>query len=259
MLLNLGYFMRPYNGGTITSAPGAPTWQPTDLSGLIGWWDASDASTVLQTTTTGRVQQWNDKSGNDNHLSQGTPANEPVTGTTTINSLNTIEFGNGAAHYLSPDGDLTGNIAAIDAQDISIHAVFKQTNANITGALLCLKSTNGADSIMPAFAAGDKYYGPTPDGGSYLIIDPSPFSEESAAVLGFESNATDMVLYKNGTLEDSAGTAAASDFFDRFIIGYRASSNKLWEGEIAEIIVSTALNTTDRQAVEGYLTNKWGL
>lgn len=259
MLTKLGYLTRPIARATnTTSNPNTP-WLPTDLSSLYGWWDASDPTTIQEANNAGRVSQWNDKSSQGNHLSQINATNQPDTGTTTINGLNSFAFGGAAAHFLSPDGALTGTLSQLDAQDVSIHVVFRQSNTNSTGALISLKSTNGSDSIMPNFSSLNRYYGPNNTGSSYRIINPSPFDKSTVHLLGFESNATDISLYRNGILEVNEGTSAVSNFFNRFVLGYRTSANRLWVGEIGEIIISNALNTADRQAVEGYLANKWGV
>jgi hypothetical protein len=45
-------------------------------SNLVAWYDASDAASI--THVAGAVSQWNDKSGNDYHVTQGTAANKPT-------------------------------------------------------------------------------------------------------------------------------------------------------------------------------------
>jgi len=49
---------------------------PTDLPGLVSWYDASDDSSI--TTIGGRVSQWSDKSGNGWHLTQSTSTLRPL-------------------------------------------------------------------------------------------------------------------------------------------------------------------------------------
>lgn len=72
-----------------TSGGGAP-FAPDDISGLALWLDASDTATITQSA--GAVSQWNDKSGNANHATQGMAANQPSTNTRTINGRNVIDF-----------------------------------------------------------------------------------------------------------------------------------------------------------------------
>lgn len=68
---------------------------PTDIAGLVAWYDASDAATI--TSSGGAVSQLSDKSGIGNHLTQGTGAKQPTTGTRTQNGRNVIDFDGGDA------------------------------------------------------------------------------------------------------------------------------------------------------------------
>lgn len=98
--------------GDGSPAPG-PGPFPSGIPNLMGWWDASDAATVH--ATSGRVTQWDDKSGNARHMTQATDASRFTTGSRTTNGLNTFE-GAGAAwmlvpHILLPTQEMTVFIA----------------------------------------------------------------------------------------------------------------------------------------------------
>ena len=68
------------------TAPQAPAFAPTDISGLQLWLDASDTSTLynataggsLVTTNGAAVARWADKSGNNRHATQATVNNRPI-------------------------------------------------------------------------------------------------------------------------------------------------------------------------------------
>ena len=64
-------------------------FSPLSLSPSL-WLDASMASSI--TSTAGKVSQWNDLSGKGFHVSQATAANQPTTGSSTINGYNAISF-----------------------------------------------------------------------------------------------------------------------------------------------------------------------
>ena len=55
---------RPIDGGN---------FQPRDLPGNIVWLDAADTDSIIDTA--GAVSEWRDKSGSNNHATQGTGAN----------------------------------------------------------------------------------------------------------------------------------------------------------------------------------------
>lgn len=65
-------------------------WSPTDEASLIAWYDATDAATI--TEIAGAVSQWNDKSGNDYHLTQSLADRRPVISAAAINGQNALSF-----------------------------------------------------------------------------------------------------------------------------------------------------------------------
>ena len=66
-------------------------WTPAELPGLQLWLDASDATTITQSS--GIISQWDDKSGNGNHATQSIGSSQPSYGTATINGKNVVDFG----------------------------------------------------------------------------------------------------------------------------------------------------------------------
>jgi hypothetical protein len=82
---------------------------PTDLSNLLLWLDASDASTI--TETLGAVSQWDDKSGNGNHVTQATSSQQPTTNSVTIGGVNAINFDGNDFLRRADSLGLTGNPA----------------------------------------------------------------------------------------------------------------------------------------------------
>ena len=67
--------------------------EPSEISNLALWLDASDTSTISYDTSN-LVSQWNDKSGNNYHATAAA-GEEPTTGTNSINSRNVITWGSG--------------------------------------------------------------------------------------------------------------------------------------------------------------------
>ena len=84
--------IRIYNAVT-TATPATWTlggFQPTDISSLAHWYDASDSSTITKDGSN-RVSQWNDKKGSDN-LVQATSGNQPLWTDADQNSKAVIDF-----------------------------------------------------------------------------------------------------------------------------------------------------------------------
>ena len=53
-----------------------PPWTPAEIS-TVAWFDANHTSTITKDETQS-VSQWDDKSGNGNHATQGTGSNQPI-------------------------------------------------------------------------------------------------------------------------------------------------------------------------------------
>lgn len=86
------------------------------------WLDASDLSTL--TVASGRLSQWNDKSGNNINFSNATGAEQPYSGSRTINGLNVIDFipnnvlGGGDNLDLGTNGLTIFSVVQFDATNI---------------------------------------------------------------------------------------------------------------------------------------------
>ena len=63
---------------------------PNNLSNVALWLDATDSSTITQTSNA--VSQWNDKSGNNHHASQSTSDRQPLVNTNSIGGKTAILF-----------------------------------------------------------------------------------------------------------------------------------------------------------------------
>lgn len=80
---------RPWGGVQSWSAGAArgSTFSPLNLTALRGWWKSDTGITIA----TG-VSQWNDQSGNGNHLLQATGISQPTVTAGAINGLPAITF-----------------------------------------------------------------------------------------------------------------------------------------------------------------------
>jgi hypothetical protein len=208
-----------------------PPFSPPSVAGLFAWFDASNAGSI--TASGGAVSQWNDLSGNARHVTQGTGANQPTTGTRTMNLLNVIDF----------DGttDSLGNAAGM-SQPFTLVMAF-QADAN--GGNIALH--NQAQFLRKSgqwklYAGGSEIGGGTSDAAAHVG---SAVFNAASSQLWIDGGSIVTGDPGNGTTSGlTFGTDAGFAFFD---------------GGLAEVtIYSTVLGTTDRQALEGYLKAKWG-
>ena len=78
-----------------------PITDPTDIAGLGLWFDGDDASSITISSGSS-VSQWNDKSGNARHLTQGTAARQPQY-TATLNGRDGLTFNTSQAYWMTVD------------------------------------------------------------------------------------------------------------------------------------------------------------
>jgi len=265
---------RPYLGVKI-GVPGllGGGFSPRDIDGLVLWLDASDnvtlfqdsAGTTLAANDGDPVGLWQDKSGNNHHVSQPTTSNKPQL-KLNIQSGHPIVRGDGTDDYLSrPDAlGLIGNPA------ITVFVVTKSASTIPIAGIITVgsitSSTNGktlafcegTDGISYRFNDGNEVFGTAffdvfrigvwarPSGADYVGGDFYLNGVEISATSS--GNPTGIPALTNESTRifcRTASTGAVSDWFG---------------GDIAELLVYAAtLSENDRQKVETYLNSKWAV
>lgn len=229
---------------TVSTTAAAPSFFPTDITGCIGWFDASDAGSI--TASGGQVSQWNDKSGQANHVTQGTGSQQPITGTRTINSLNGLDFTTASSQFLGKSSSPT-----LDAS--SIFAVFKrdlsQTEAVVgsnsgSAYLVGINLTNGRLRC----SRGTGINGTTTNLSNTVHQCSWTFGAGGGNTANGWCDAVQEYTNSNANVNNSTG----------FSIGCNIGAN-FFDGIIGEIIIyDNVLSAGNRQAVESYLKTKWG-
>jgi hypothetical protein len=243
----------------VASRQAFPTLVPTQIAGCQAWYDAADASSFTFSAGS-TVSQWNDKSGNSRHVTQGTDAVRPER-TGTQNGLSTVQFASG-------DKMTTGALGVpICAAAFTIFAVFKKTGAANTFECFPVTLTDATFNARPF----DRYNARKIIGnGTATQVDladnvPADMRVRttmavhtvSAADVGDSS--TEYLDEQTTVWSSSAFTTAWSTASQRITVAGRGESTTKFTGDVAEIIIyDTVLSTTDRYRVGGYLRGKWG-
>jgi len=215
-------------------------FSPLDLSPVL-WLDASDTSTI--TESGGAVSQWDDKSGNGNDVVQATAANQPTSGSRTLNGLNVIEF-DGTSVYLRTTA------STIKAQPNTIFLVWQ---LDVTNALQFVFDSRDTANRTVFNPQGDGTYnmraGTNLRGGT---LD----TDEHVCRLVF--NSVSSSLHVDGASVLTGDTSIGS--WDLATIGASNVGDFSLDGIIAEMIVVNGLLTADQiTATESYLASKWGI
>ena len=228
-------------------------WTPADLANLLAWFDASDTGTI--TESGGSVSQWDDKSGNANHVTQGTGSDQPTTRAVTLNSLNVIST-NDSSDYLNKSSFDIG------------------TSGNLMIATV-LRMGNSALSFSWMFAmdaVNDFQVGKNTDSGVYVTIvsgnlgiltdsGSNNWADTDIIVsVVFDFSNTSFDLYVNGTNEITSNLYNLKiDQLTNLILLNRRLLGRSLDGYMGEYITGLDIDTTSRQKAEGYLAHKWGL
>ena len=206
------------------------------IPGCVLWLDAADANTI--TLSGSNVTGWNDKSGNNNHFVQSTSSAQP----TYIS--NSLSF-NGTSNYL-----YQSNTSQYILNNLSAWTIFSVQKINTAAGGTQIVYRYGIRGILYESISTTYYF------FNYSPIAVSGSGDGIAAVV--VANATE-TGYINGVSQGSA-TGPTTTGQDAFTLGASNASSGFLNGYIYEIIMfNTALTTTQRQQVEGYLAWKWGL
>jgi hypothetical protein len=193
------------------------------------WLDASDASSITSNSNND-VSQWNDKSGNNNHVTQANVANQPTKGVSKIS-------------FVGSNDNMLAN-SAIKISDVDIYYVRRQPLAssidfNGGGYAMCSKNGNGS-AINSGFGSPSYFVNGTPEtpanrGQMYDLINTNK----------------KMMLSVVGANMSSWSSFGLSNYGGEW----------RFEGDFFEIILVDGSTVDDamRQKIEGYLAHKWGL
>lgn len=260
------------SGGTVS-------WTP-DLTETDFWVDASDTSTI--TATGGRVDSMTDKSGNGVTLSgvDESPISKPITGSTTQNGLNVLDFDGGqylqssnARSYWNHWHNGTEGYAFVvykteGANPDNVQTIFGTGGASSTQAGFRILyddrssvpredkifhyASSGSSSNIQALSSDDFV---TPDAFNLISIrsDPTAGTIAGKSQLRWAGNTAEATNVDG----DSAGS---TDTEGDMRLGIDNLDANPLTGSIAEIVMmKNDLSTTDREFMEGYLAHKWGL
>ena len=215
---------------------------PTAILPLPTLWLRADAGIVKDGDD--KVSQWQDQSGNNYHAEQETQANKPLLVSDDLNGKPVLRF----------DG-------ANDFMQVDFQQSFAQPNtyfivgrvAASSGAPHPFVGGNPGQIVSTLDSQTMGYY----SGSWRTYTKPSPFDYHAFTAI-FDGNNSQ--FYENGLLKLTTNPGANAQSQIMFIGRYIASSTEYLNGDIAEIIFyNSLLSDPQRQSVENYLINKYGL
>jgi len=231
-----------------SAPPKTRLWTASEIS-TGSWYDAADEGTI--TEASGKVSQWDDKSGNGNDVTQSTEANKPISNTRTQNGLRVLDFSNANNSKMennSPSGWPT--------TDVDIFYVFKRDDAAAGRYMGTFDGTGGEQYRINRFS--DYSFDGSTTAGGFNRTDAA--GDTNPHILNGRWSGTNVGLWIDGTQTVADAARAGTVTIDDYIrIGANAFGAESMDGWIGEIIITDYLSDADRQRVEGYLAHKWGL
>ena len=242
--------------------PTASGFNPASISGLVHWWDANDASTVL--LNSGQVESWTSKGGSKTVASQSVANNRPTT--TTVNGKTALLFDG------SNDGlDFTGTART----DETWILVAEQTeNQSGTRALINDGTDGGGITTVPVGgnrALRGEYATGVPSGATEgvarltVLAGSGSVAMPPLVIAQPRSAANGIQIRLNGTQRVSSVTgglfsSSTSGNVNIARIGYALSTVFQFKGWIGEIMCwNRVLTVAEMQRAERYLGRKWGI
>lgn len=264
------------------------TFQPTDITGCVGWYDLGDLTTIFTTTArTGGtevaavndlIKGVTDKSGAGHHLSEAT--NPPkYTAASSVTGGTPSGIGGRARCDGTNDRLVSIGNMGISGQTVTIFGVFGNNSSGV-GASQMIASYGAAypgtyvnlghanPALLAATSEGNVSSGTVKSPANSIMRNSASLT---ATVLQIGTVRVDMSKtsseceiwldgqnYGNTRTADPNNTGSFADG-PLWVGVYTDGTSAVWSGDIAEIVVySTALTDAQIRQVETYLGRKWG-
>jgi len=224
---------------------------PRGISGCQLWLDGADpAGTGIPTSNGATVSTWIDKSGNGYNATANVGGSAITIGT--LNNVPAITF-----PAASTAAFLLGSTLSVGSSGYSVFFVANQTSFASSGTRIYAANSGGIQSSINNGNSPRtiEIYNGTNMASSFTVIANTPF------LYSYTISSTASGLWKNGSSTATGGGSTSS--ISNFYIGNYsspASNAYAFTGQMGEFIIyNKTLTTSERQQVEGYLADKWGL
>lgn len=224
-------------------AASAPAFDPSQLPGLALWVSAdsgvySDAG-VTPANPGDLVQQWNDRSGNGNHVTQPTDYARPVLVASVRNGLPAIRFDAGGWRMKTP--------VALTAGDYTIALVYSYRGSD--GAANGQRAIQGTNNwLIGPYTGNHKLYQ-----GAFFF---GPAVVQDAAVTALtRALAGSQTFRVNGT---QYGGSAGASYPGTVGLSAEGAFAEPLNGDIFEVVICAAgLDATQTGQLESYLQSRY--
>jgi Concanavalin A-like lectin/glucanases superfamily len=234
---------------TLTGAgPGSPGFNPASIPGLMMW---LKGDTLAGLADAAAVSQWDDSSGQGNHVVQATGANQPTKQTVTNN-------GKTFAVARSDGNDFLLKTSFAWSQEFSLFLVVK---SSLSGGVYRTLDGDNTPRQFIFYFNGSTF--------NFTAFSPTPasFNDTQAAtptnwnVISGVRRATNVQAYVNGVSDGAtATTGTPTTGTGTLAVGASAFGSNPFTGDVAAaLFFNVALPDVHRQALQSYLGAEYGI
>ena len=250
--------------GAFTNQTYSTVFSPKSISGCALWYDGNDpAGTGVQPSNGATVTTWSDKSGNANHGTSGTA------------TFQTDSLG-GYINFTGSQSYTITNPNIVVSQYFTIFVVEQLQNFSSAnnGQYTFVAGTGGSTNQNLHLRYGGTGTGGDADGSAARFgfffndlncsTNISPFTTNAAQptriwTASFIANSRILYLFSVSTGSD-ANNSQLSSWTGAVVGAMTAYGGQYYNGKMRELMIySGTLGTTQRQTIESYLAQKWGL
>jgi len=206
---------------------------PRTISTLVGWWDASDDTTI--TLNGSDVSEWRDKSGNNRHLTQTNAALQPAYVTGSENGRNAVVWPSTTnSRYMDAVSSMTVQHYAIAlrivlADDAALRGIFSEPTGSVDLLVQGIFWQGGSQTFDKVRING------AAEGTTLTTTPPS-----TRSVILARANSQVTRTLRLG--------------------GERNNASRSFRGAMCEVLAFSArLTAAQESAVQSYLAKRWGL
>lgn len=226
-------------------------FSPSDISGLVAWYDFSVAAsnlwtdagrTVAVTSDADRIGGVTDKSGNGKHLSQATAGFRPTYKTNIQNGRSVGRWSAAGTQHMTSTLASTQPYTVILVGSVTVPATDQTFVDGVTANVGRIRSVDATNVGLYA--------------GTVLNATVTSNTMTSNHVIVSEFNGASSVVAFDGAATTGAGGASNTTGVTLGAVGDLGSS--FLTGDICEVLFyDTALSAGNRNSVEAYLKTKW--
>lgn len=235
---------------TATNASGSASQASNALIAIQAtlWLDASDTATITQVS--GSVSQWNDKSTNAYHATQGSGAAQPLTNTNTMNGLNVINFN--SKNLVLPSG-----LYSFANSERTAFIVAKSVGTPTTSWLIGGGATDNQFGFLYRNNSADiQASGPSQIFADFLSLG----GATSPHIMGFRVTAAGSRLKFTEAATQTVAGETNTTLTAPLNIGRARNGGEAANADIAEILFyQRSLTTDELNDIGAYLGTKWGI